>query len=250
VQSDDAMIVKTALRKLYEMIVTADTCEHVMKLEGQIFVVLTMRKWSNNASILYLCCLAIGQLIYRLPNRSVAIEAFLEMEAMELIVAAMKQFPNALDLQWYCTIATGNLLCITNDTTKAAATKLVHDLGGLDLVVAAMKSFRTRNIFRRIDVVSFIISSLTVTSRMPCWKLRFCQQSLLLEPVLKIMLRSRTTDLWFPNISLKTLLKRALLLSFICVDDVFAICPVCQQTQSSLYSPPVYLTIYYPLFDA
>lgn len=144
VQSDPAEVL-FGLKRLERMWYDdKQSCQSAADYGAPLCLISTMRKWDDNVDIIEAVCLCVGHMTYHLENVR---PFFVELEAMEVATEAMKKFPHAAPLHEYACNLFNNLFLGSKGAqkkSKAAATKFVKDLNGLEVVVQSMKNFTGR----------------------------------------------------------------------------------------------------------
>jgi hypothetical protein len=140
-QSNDARIVAKSLTQLANVFLASPELRREAYETGApgIFVIV-MKKWLSNDSIQREACRCLQNIVLQFPE---AVKSFAKVGAVESVMSALYNFPNSLDIQKNALGALNNFFAIKQEKKLMATTamRFVRELGGVELLVRAMKDF-------------------------------------------------------------------------------------------------------------
>jgi hypothetical protein len=140
-QSNNATIVRNAMCFLVNL--SLQSQEHrnkIYSMGGHAIVLTVMKKWPHHETIQICGCSFFMALTYECPKATLGVARVGGIGAM---ASAAKNFPQSLQVQQSAIGAVSNFSSHirSEDEIRSAARRLVHEFGGIELIVSTMTRF-------------------------------------------------------------------------------------------------------------
>jgi hypothetical protein len=145
-QKDDVDVVATALKQLFDLILTSNASWEENQKDAISFgavaeVLRAMRKWQMHEAVQLNGCRCLGNLAYKSNHGK---DLIARSGGMEAVVNAMKVFPNHEHLNLIAAIAL-NKLFFDDSVRTSFGRRFVEDLNGLGLLLTTLSNFQAHN---------------------------------------------------------------------------------------------------------